>query len=589
MQQLLRLSLPGIDELAALLEMLRFGRMNRYDVVIVDTAPTGHTLRMLAMPETLSAIAHVFDDMQAKHRAMVEALRGAWIEDAADALIAGMSRDARTLAGLLRDPDSADLTLVSLPEMMAVEETVDAARSLMESEIPIARVVVNRVTPPPPERCRWCEARRREESGAVAVLASRLRALVKSGGGQESVISAVRAREREPVGVGALQQVARELNERPAPSARGKLRRAKRDAARRSASRTIQYAEVPVPKLQLTARGSDGIRAGRLLMFGGKGGVGKTTCAAAAALHLAGAEPRRHVLLVSTDPAHSLADVLRTPVSDVPARVPHGPGNLRVRELDAFRVMEPIRAQYATSIDALFDRLARGTAFDAAHDRRVMHDLLDLAPPGLDELAAVLNLVNLLSDRNPEIRSSRAGTLRPEGDRLAEDRFDTIVMDTAPTGHALRLLQMPGTVQDWTKALMSILLKYQPVAGIGEVGAALLGLSRGLGRLRVLLSNPEQTRFVVVTRAAALPRAETARLVESLRRLRIAVAAVIVNAAGAGTCTRCRAAERRERIEMQLLDGIASSMSLIVAPATVPAPLGPQALDDWRKKWRTLA
>ena len=74
--RLLRLSLPGIDELAALLEIARAGRSRRFDLIVVDTAPTGHTLRMLAMPETLGGLARVFHRMQAKHRVLVEALKG---------------------------------------------------------------------------------------------------------------------------------------------------------------------------------------------------------------------------------------------------------------------------------------------------------------------------------------------------------------------------------------------------------------------------------------------------------------------------------------------------------------------------------
>ena len=102
--RLLRLSLPGIDELAALFEIARLARTGRYDLVVVDTAPTGHTLRMLNMPGTLREIARVFDAMQAKHRVMVEALRGAWTPDAEEALIDGIDRDGQDLAALLRDP-----------------------------------------------------------------------------------------------------------------------------------------------------------------------------------------------------------------------------------------------------------------------------------------------------------------------------------------------------------------------------------------------------------------------------------------------------------------------------------------------------
>jgi len=64
--RLLRLSLPGIDELAALFEIARLARTGRYGLIVVDTAPTGHTLRMLTMPESLRGLARVFDGMQAQ-------------------------------------------------------------------------------------------------------------------------------------------------------------------------------------------------------------------------------------------------------------------------------------------------------------------------------------------------------------------------------------------------------------------------------------------------------------------------------------------------------------------------------------------
>lgn len=306
-------------------------------------------------------------------------------------------------------------------------------------------------------------------------------------------------------------------------------------------------------------------------MFGGKGGVGKTTCAAATALRLAEAHPRRRFLLVSADPAHSLADVLNTQVSDAPRRLAM-PRNLHVREIDAARALERIRRRYRAAVDGMFERLIRGSAIDATHDRIVMRDLVEFAPPGLDELAAVLELVGLL------------------GEDASRQAYDVVVLDTAPTGHALRLLEMPEAVQDWAKMLMRILLKYRTVAGLGDLGAALLQLSRGLGGLRSLLADPAEARLVVVTRAAALPRAETARLLGALRRLRIQVPAMVVNAVGAGGCTRCRATARHERRELELLGELAAAsseaMAVIAAPAMVPPPEGIPALEDWSRRWR---
>ena len=141
---------------------------------------------------------------------------------------------------------------------------------------------------------------------------------------------------------------------------------------------------------------------------------------------------------------------------------------------------------------------------------------------------------------------------------------------------------------------MSILLKYQPVIGVGDLGAALLRLSRGLGQLRALLTNAARTRFLVVTRAAALPRAETVRLLARLDAAGIAAPIVVVNAVGAGTCPRCRSEDAREYKEISALArGLpavrGTRRSLILAPATMPPPSGWRDLRRFFGQWRRLA
>ncbi|MDQ3346626.1 MAG: ArsA family ATPase [Acidobacteriota bacterium] len=313
----------------------------------------------------------------------------------------------------------------------------------------------------------------------------------------------------------------------------------------------------------------------RLLLFGGKGGVGKTTCAAAAAVSIARSSTARNVLLLSTDPAHSLSDALGAPVSATAAPIRGGPPNLLVREIDAAAEFLEVRRRYADAIDVWFDRLSRGgpgLKMDAAHDRRVMHGLIDLAPPGIDELTAVMEVTDALLDGSG-------------------NEPDLVVMDTAPTGHALRLLEMPALAQGWARALMSILLKYQPVTGVGELGAVLLRMSQGLGRLRSLLTDPRRASFIVVTRAAALPREETRRLVARLAAMQVHVPWILVNAVGRGTCARCRAASLHERRELQKLQRLASGAAqgrvpLAIAPAEIPPPHGVRELQRWKSTWR---
>jgi arsenite-transporting ATPase len=300
--------------------------------------------------------------------------------------------------------------------------------------------------------------------------------------------------------------------------------------------------------------------------------VGKTTCAAAAAIAAAERTPDARVLLISIDPAHSLADALGVALSDAAVGLAGAPANLAARELDAARVFDNVRRKYAEAIDQIFARLGAGKGFDVTHDRSVMHGLIDLAPPGLDELASVIEIMESATSDNAA--------------------WDLVVIDTAPTGHALRLLETPTLIHDWTKALMSILLKYQPVAGIGELGALLLKMSRGLGRLKELLADADRSAFVVVTRPAALPREESVRLLARLEKLHVAVPAVIVNAVGRGTCARCRTADAAETRELaairRAVQPRATGRAVVTAGRRIPGPAGVTELREWqRSAWRT--
>lgn len=542
--KLLGLSLPGVDELAALLELARLSETGRYDEVVVDTAPTGHTLRMLAMPETLFGLAGVFDRMREKQRIVQEALRGEWRAGEEDAMIADLADTARNLWSLLRDRNRSRMSWVTLAEPMAIEEANDAIGALRSTGIEVPLVVSNRLTPAPTRPCRHCDARRLFEANA-------LRALVPS-----ERLARVRARDEEPRGIRALASIAADLlGVAGAPQVRpGRSRRF-----------TAALDGEPIPPHAVLA-GSV-----RLVLLGGKGGVGKTTCAAALAVDAAKHWPARQVLLISADPAHSLSDVFGQPFGDDPRPLPGGPANLRVRELDASRVFRRLQERYAAAVDEAFDSMRGASSFDAAHDRSVMHGLINLAPPGLDEVAAVLEITDAIVSDPPA--------------------WDLVVMDTAPTGHALRLLEMPRLMQDWSHALMSILLKYQGIARFGGLGTLLVNLSKGVRRLREMLSDRRGTAFIAVTRPSALPRLETVRLVRRLARLKVTVHAVIINAVGRGECERCvraAAAQARElgAIERTLLPQ-ALARVVVLAATHVPPPADVKTLVQWsRSGWR---
>ena len=553
----LALSLPGVNELIGLVELERLVARAPWNDVVVDTAPTGHTLRLLAMPQILGRIAGVLDGMLAKHRFLAESLGGEYRADPTDALITEIERESAELGALLRDSKRCAFSWVLLPEVAALEEARDGVRALEDASMTVAEIIVNRVAPPASGRCDFCSVRRRSEAGVIAA--------TRAAFPGRSLVAAPDL-GAEPRGVPALRRFARTIKlggplrlrhlggpvplpPRP-PSSRGVRQTQKNDHG---------WLEALAP------------RGLRLLVVAGKGGVGKTSCAAALALALAERDHDQRVLLLSVDPAHSLADILElggpvgTSIAN-PVRV----DGIDVVELDAQAAFAQRRARYRDAVDELFDGLRGGSSFDATFDRTVVQDLVDLAPSGLDEVFGIVGVIEALFPA-----AGAAG-------------YDVVVLDTAPTGHALRLLEMPASALEWVHALLAILLKYRKVIGLGEFGADLVEIARDLRRLKALLGEPRQTRAVLVTRAAEMPRLETARLLAALTRLHVSVSGIVVNALTPPGCPHCR---RAATAESRALDALRQARqppkrcAIILAPAEAPPPRGAAALSRWRDQW----
>jgi arsenite-transporting ATPase len=283
------------------------------------------------------------------------------------------------------------------------------------------------------------------------------------------------------------------------------------------------------------------------------------------------------VLVLSTDPAHSLGDALGVTLSDVARAIPGGPPNLQARELDAAHAWAVERDRYRQGIDDLFASIFRGK-MNAAFDRVVLEDLLDLAPPGIDELLALVTILDaLVPAAGPRRKRAKAGL------------YDLVVVDTAPSGHTVRLLGLPEKALEWVHALMSVILKYRSVIGLGDFASDLTQLARRLRALIALLADPEKSAFVIVARPARLPRLETERLARELHDLRVPVAAIIANAVTEPTCDRCSAAAETERSELaplaRLAERVARSPRLVLGPAVYPGPRGIPELRRWRGSW----
>ena len=153
----------------------------------------------------------------------------------------------------------------------------------------------------------------------------------------------------------------------------------------------------------------------RLSFFIGKGGVGKTTVSAAYAVRAAQLNPGGHVLLLSTDPAHSLSDILKKPLKDAAATIPmRGRGTLDALQIDSEKLFVEFLAEHKQNILKILDT---GSIFS----RGDIEPLLDTTLPGMAEVSALLAI----------------------HDAMSSGKYTHIIVDTAPFGHTLRLFGLP--------------------------------------------------------------------------------------------------------------------------------------------------
>ena len=228
----------------------------------------------------------------------------------------------------------------------------------------------------------------------------------------------------------------------------------------------------------------------RNLFFTGKGGVGKTSVACAAAVRLADAGKR--VLLVSTDPASNLDEVLGTALQHHPTAIPLIP-NLFAMNLDP----EKSAAEYRERMVGPYRTLLPAAAIASMEEQFSGSCTLEIA--AFDEFSRLL------------------------GDASATSQFDHVIFDTAPTGHTLRLLTLPSA---WSGFMES-----------NTTGTSCLGPLAGLQAQQVLyqdtvkaLSNSSTTTLILVTRAEATAFREAARTSGELHALGVSNQHLVINA-----------------------------------------------------------
>jgi arsenite/tail-anchored protein-transporting ATPase len=491
------LSLPGMDELAAILEIMNLARRQTYHLILLDTAPTGHTIRLIELPGHMRLWLKALNSLLEKHRILSKTFSGSYKKDECDLWLENTGKDLDMIESLLRDVHASEFVPVTIPEDMAVSETIRLVEFLEKSGISVKTLVVNRVVDGD-NLCGGCKIEQfgqLEQMARIAQVFSNLRQIIVPRFPSE--IKGIKSLETF---AGFLSQSNHHL-----------------PTSNKSGSGDPSY-QLPASIFQLP---SSNLRlpSSDFVMIGGKGGVGKTTIAAATALLAASQFPDKKILILSMDPAHSLSDSFLQEIGDQETLI-SGFDNLWAREIDATHWLDEFKRQYRESIEEAFSGLlsAGDLHLDASLDREAMQNLLDASPPGLDEMISLANLMENLEER----------------------RFDRFILDTAPTGHFIRLLQTPEIVKEWLSSAVRLLIKYRGIINVEGTFWLILKYARLSRKLKNHFLNPEKSEVITVTIPEAMSVVETERLLDKLKKLKMTCRQLVFNMmAVEGGCALC--------------------------------------------------
>ncbi|XP_078427564.1 ATPase GET3B-like [Wolffia australiana] len=291
-------------------------------------------------------------------------------------------------------------------------------------------------------------------------------------------------------------------------------------------------------------------------MLGGKGGVGKTSCAASLAVKFANSG--HPTIVVSTDPAHSLSDSFAQDVSGgmlVPIDGMDSP--LFALEINPEKAREEFRSATqnngGTGVKDFMDSMGLGMLAEQLGELK-LGELLDSPPPGLDEAIAISKVMQFVESDEYKM-------------------FSRIVFDTAPTGHTLRLLSLPdfldksiGKIMALRKKITSATSAIKSVFGQdGQTENAsdkLEKLRERMVKVRELFRDKDSTEFIIVTIPTVMAVSESSRLRTSLKKEGVLVNRLIVNQLLPPSSSDCKFCNIKRKDQMRALDMIMDDQEL---------------------------
>ena len=503
---LLDTTLPGMAEVAALLALQELLESGEHDHIVVDTAPFGHTLRLFELPGHFQRFLN-FLEVASSRDALLAQRFGGRTSGAAAGFLEEWQVTVRRVKEAL-SAEQAEILLVTSPETFSLNEAVRCVKALKESapEMRLGGIVLNRVAPERKD-CRRCRYRALQAKKAVQFLKLKFPRVPRLTGpdpGNPLLGAAQLQRFGATVFAGRRAKLAA-----PAP---------------RESGRTLKFTRVAWP-----------VVGTRLVFTLGKGGVGKTTITAALAFHSRALRKDVHVTVCSTDPAPSLDDVFEKKIENQMVHV-LGDRGLGAMEMDAVLEFRRWAARIREQLSASTAMESGGLHVDLSFEREVFAALMDVVPPGVDEVFAIFRIMDLL-----------------------EASPGSVFIDMAPTGHALELLRMPERILLWSRLLLKSLSAHRTLALAQDVAVELAGLGQ---RVRTLLEMMrKQGRAWAVMLPEPVPDRQTQRLLAAVKEIGIEVDSLFVNRVllepalleKKTGCEHCRRAQQWQRAILQSL------------------------------------
>jgi len=434
-------------EIAAFDRFTDFLVNKEFDLVVFDTAPTGHTIRLLELPVDWSK--HIEESAKGSGQTCigpVSSIQGA--KEKYDRAIAAMREGSRTT-----------FYLVLKPEKTSLAETLRARDELNKLGIRNFRVIVNGIYPD--------DEIIHSRYANLSAVQSRYLGMIEKALPYPS--NNVGLQSGEIKGLRAITDFA------------GVVFEGKKTAATKSFPQSgtfDQFADGDALTNIIQKKGDT-----RIVIITGKGGVGKTVTACALAAHLAG--NRQKTLLVTTDPAAHIGHVLDEPIGDTIGRTKSLP------------YLSAARIDQKKSVETYKKKIIDDAVRSGYSDDMLIALKEELESPCTEEMAVFEEFAGVVENSD----------------------FDYIVFDTAPTGHTLRLLELP---YDYARQV-------ELMVQIKKEGGAAEKAERKLESLLGKLKDPATSAFMLVFYPEYTPIHEAKRTLDDLSLAGIGVQAVIAN------------------------------------------------------------